>query len=214
MRNNNHMAKNAVTGAERRGIGFALMMVVTGLVGWFASFELLTEYLKTLENSEYDPNCNISVLVTCGPNMASDQGSLFGFPNPILGVSAFIIPIVLGVAILAGSRFPVWFWRLYQVGLLLGYIFVCWLQYQSIFNIHTLCPWCMVVWVIMIPLWWWSLARQMAVGHLGTSNRVKRAGKALLQWTWVIVVINYILVAAVSQFELNWLFTEFGIGSF
>lgn len=72
----------------------------------------------------------------------------------------------------------------------------------------------MVVWLIMIPLWWGSLARQMAVGNLGGSPGVQRAGKALQQWTWVIVALNYILVAAVSQFELNWLFTEFGIGSF
>src|SRR5690625_2916811 len=128
-------------------VRMGLFSIVLGIVGWVASFQLLTEYIRVLQEPEYTPNCNISLLVTCGPNMASWQGSILGFPNPIIGVAAFMAPIIVGVAMLAGSTFPVWFWRLYQLGLLGGVVFVHWLAYQSIFALGTLCPWCMVVWL-------------------------------------------------------------------
>ena len=40
-------------------------------------------------------------------NLESWQGSLFGFPNPILGLTGWMAPIVVGFAILAGAGFPV-----------------------------------------------------------------------------------------------------------
>lgn len=193
-------------------IAFGLFTVILGIIGWFASFELLTEYVRVLKEPEYNPNCNISVLVTCGPNMGSWQGSLFGFPNAVLGVSAFMAPIIIGVTMIAGVKLPVWFWRIYQLGLFGGIVFIHWLAYQSIFNLGTLCPWCMVVWSVMIPLWWSTLFTHAARGDLGASRGLRRFGESGVQWAWVVITINIILIAAIAQFRLNWLLTEFGIG--
>ncbi len=191
-----------------RPYAFAILSIVLGAVGWFASFELLTEYIKTLSDATHVPNCNISLLVTCGPNMGSWQGSIFGFSNTIIGVSAFVAPIAVGVALLAGARFSAWFWGLYQIGLLGGFVLVCWLQYQSIFALGTLCPWCMVAWTVMIPLWWSGLIRPFATGDIAVGSAARRAFSALYSWVWVIVLVNYFVIAAVAQFQLNW-FAEF-----
>ena len=191
-----------------RPIGFGIFTLVAGLVGWFASFELLTEFIQTLRDPEYIPNCNVSILVTCGPNMDSWQGSLLGFSNTIIGVTTFVVPIVIGVALLAGVRFPVWFWRLYLIGLLLGFTFVTWLQYQSIFSLGTLCPWCMVVWTAMIPLWWITFFRSFALGDATRSVRVQKSFQTLYQWTWVVIFVNFVVIATVAQLILNW-FREF-----
>lgn len=196
----------ALTAARSRG--FAVFSIVLGAVGWFASFELITEYLKVLKNPEYVPNCAVSILVTCGPNMGSWQGSVLGFSNTIIGVSAFVAPIAVGVALLAGARFAPWFWGLYQVGLLGGFVLVCWLQYQSIFNIGTLCPWCMVVWAVMIPLWWSGLVRPYALGDIPVSGRWRSLARSAYSWVWVVVVVNVLVVATVAQIQLNW-FAEF-----
>lgn len=211
---NKVMSKNNPAQVSDRNLVFGVFSILTGVIGWFASFKLLTEYLKTLIEPAYSPDCNISVLVTCGPNMMSEQGSLFGFPNAILGVSVFIIPIIIGVALIGGAKFPVWFWRLYVLGLAGGFVFAGWLQFQSIYNLNTLCPWCMVVWLVIIPLWWTTLLRSWSRGQLGRSQTFRSLGSSLYQWTWVIVVVNYLLVTAAAQFQLNWLFTEFGIGSY
>lgn len=188
-----------------RQIGFAVFSIVLGAIGWFAAFELLTEYIKTLQNPNYVPNCSVSLLVTCGPNMGSWQGSLFGFSNTIIGVSAFVAPIAVGVALLAGARFSRWFWTIYQIGLFGGFIFICWLATQSIFVLGTLCPWCMVVWAVMIPLFWTTLLRPYAVGDIPLQERTAEKFRTLYSWSWVIVLLCYVIIAAVAQFQLNWL---------
>ncbi|MBL5975445.1 MAG: vitamin K epoxide reductase family protein [Candidatus Leucobacter sulfamidivorax] len=199
------------TSRPGRRIAFAIFSIVAGVVGWIASFELLTEYIKVLRDPDYVPNCSVSILVTCGPNMDSWQGSLFGFSNTIIGVSAFVAPIAVGVALLAGARFRAWFWWLYQLGLLGGFVFVCWLQYQSIFSLGTLCPWCMVAWAVMIPLWWFSLGWPYASGEIPLSESARSRWRGLAAWAWVIVLVNVLVVAAVAQFQLNW-FAEFARG--
>ncbi|MFC5338132.1 vitamin K epoxide reductase family protein [Leucobacter denitrificans] len=195
--------------APSKSTGFALFSILLGAVGLFAAFELATEYIKTLKNSDYVPNCEVSVLVTCGPNMDSWQGSLFGFSNTILGLVALVAPIAVGVALLAGARFAAWFWWIYRAGLLLGVIFIFWLAYQSIFGLGTLCPWCMVVWTVMIPLFFGTAFRPEAKGYVPASPAVQRAFTSLNSWAWVLVLLAYILIAAVAQFQLNW-FAEFG----
>lgn len=195
-------------GTRKTPYAFAIFNIVAGLIGWFASFELLTEYLHTLQEPGYTPNCAFSVLVTCGPNMGSWQGSLFGFSNTIIGASGFVAPIAVGVALLAGARFKAWFWMLYQVGLLGGFLFVCWLQYQSIFVIGTLCPWCMVAWAVMIPLWWIGITHPYANGHVALSRAGSTVARAFSSWIWVVIVVNVLLIAAIAQFQLDW-FAEF-----
>lgn len=196
------------TRSPRARSAFALFSIAAGLIGWFASFELLTEFIKTLKDGDYVPNCSVSILVTCGPNMDSWQGSLLGFSNPILGLAAFAAPIAVGVALLAGATFKAWFWWLYQAGLLLGFVFVCWLQYQSIFDLHTLCPWCMVVWAVMIPLWWISLAWPYSSGEVPLRSGRQKGARTFASWVWVVILVNLLVVAAVAQFQLDW-FAEF-----
>lgn len=185
--------------------GFAITTIILGAIGLFASFELATEYIKTLQQTDYIPNCELSVLVTCGPNMDSPQGSLFGFSNTILGLMGFIAPIAVGVAMLAGARFSAWFWWLYRAGLALATVFVFWLFYQSVFNLGTLCPWCMVVWSMTIPLFFFTAFRPEANGYYNASPRVAKAFAAINSWAWVLVLISYLIIAAVAQFQLNWL---------
>ena len=193
---------------SRRPVAFAVFTILAGAVGLFASFQLLTEYVKTLASPDYVPNCSISPLVTCGPNMDSWQGSLFGFSNTIIGVAAFVVPIVIGVALLAGARFDAWLWWGYLAGLFGGFAFVCWLAFQSIFRLGTLCPWCMVVWSAMIPLWWVTFFRAPAQGDAAASPAVQRAFIALRSWAWVFIVVTIVLIAAVAQLQLDW-FAEF-----
>jgi uncharacterized membrane protein len=86
--------------------------------------------------------------------MLTEQAKLFGFPNPLIGIAAFMAPIIVGFAILAGAKFKIWFWRLYLVGVSLGFIFAFWLFTQSTFVIHALCIYCMAAWIGMIPIFW------------------------------------------------------------
>jgi len=190
--------------ARMRSYGFATFSVIAGIIGWFASFQLLTERLKFLANPDYVPNCDLSVLVTCGPNISSWQGSLLGFTNTALGVTLFVVPIVVGFALLARARFDGWWWMLYQLGNFLGYIFITWLFAQSVYVLGTLCPWCIVIWLVMIPLWWVNVLRPFALGDIPLPERGRAAFSKLYAWTWIIVLANYVVLATLSQLQLDW----------
>lgn len=196
---------STLTRATPRSLAFAIFTIVAGAIGWFASFELLTEYVKTLKDPSYIPNCAVSVLVTCGPNMDSWQGSILGFSNTIIGVAAFTAPIFVGVSLLAGVRFPNWFWTVYRLGLGAGFVFICWLAYQSVFSLGTLCPWCMVVWTVMIPLFWFTLFAPPEHWSANGSGSVRGARATLHSWMWVVVLVCYLLIAFIAQLQLNWL---------
>lgn len=193
---------SAVLFPTKRSTGFALLLVFAGLVGWFASFQLLVEKIETLIDPTHIPSCNISPLVSCGPNMNSEQGSVLGFPNPILGVAGFMAPIVVGFALLAGARFARWFWGLFTLGMAAAFAFGCWLVVQSIYVLGTLCPYCMVVWLVTIPLFWYLL---IATGAMGVWGRgaVKRVARSALPWTWLLAVLCYVVIAAMAQLRLD-----------
>ncbi len=186
---------------------FALGTILAGLIGWFASFELLTERITLLTNPQYQPNCNISVLISCSKNMNSPEGSVFGFSNPIIGVACYVAPIAVGVAILAGARFAAWFWWLYLAGLTFAIGFVAWLITQSVFALFTLCPWCMVCWLVTIPLFLLTLFTALKLGVFGSSSTATSLGAQLLSWGWLIVCCCYLTVAILAQVRLDW-FTE------
>lgn len=136
------------------GKRFALTLIWTGILGWIAAFALVLERIHLAENKNATLSCDINPWISCAKVMLEPQAKLFGFPNAIIGVAAFAVPIVLGFAILAGAQFKRWFWRGFTIGVSLGFIFVVWLFIQTNYVIHALCPYCMLAWAAMIPLFW------------------------------------------------------------
>lgn len=182
---------------------YPVFTLLFAAIGWFASWELATEYVKKLKNPEYVTNCEFSLIVTCSPNMESWQGSVFGFSNTFLGLTMFVAPIALAVALFAGARFRPWFWWLYLAGLTFGFGFIFWLSWQSVFVIGTLCPWCMVVWAVMILLFWTGIAYTTKNQLLGVNT--KKIGQFFSNWSWVLIILSYALIATYAQIALDWI---------
>lgn len=185
----------------RSPIALAIFLIIAGVLGWWASFSLTVDKFLLLVNPEADLDCNFSVLVQCGKNLDSWQGAVFGFPNPILGLGGFVAPIAVGVALLAGARFANWFWIAFNVGLAGALAFVIWLISQSIFVLGTLCPWCMLVWSVTIPLFWIVTARNLAEGAFG--GRVAGFGRVLRSWAIPVTIVCYAVVALIAQLRLD-----------
>jgi len=190
---------DAVT--ARRPIAFAVFLIVVGALGWWAAFSLTVDKILLLENPDADLDCNFSVIVQCGKNLGSWQGSVFGFPNPLIGLGGFVAPIAVGVGLLAGARFARWFWIAFNVGIAGALAFVIWLISQSIFVLGTLCPWCMLVWSVTIPLFWIVTARNLADGVFGP--RLVGLGRFLRSWAIPIVIVCYAVVALIAQLQLE-----------
>lgn len=189
--------------SPKRPITFAVLLILLGAIGWFAAFTLTVDKFEALENPGAALGCDFSLLVQCSANLDSWQGSLFGFPNPILGLAGWIAPIAVGVALLAGARFDRWFWIAFNVGVVAALGFVIWLISQSIFVLGTLCPWCMLTWSVTIPLFWLVTLRNLREGALPASERIRRISGAAYGWIPFLTVVCYLAIAIIAQLRLD-----------
>ena len=160
----------------------AILFIVLGAVGLHAAFALTLEKIETLVNPTAALSCDFSILVQCGANLSSAQGAVFGFPNPLIGLMAWPVVILIGVAMLAGARFARWFWIGFNVGIVGALCFVIWLISQSIFVLGTLCPYCMETWAVVIPLFWLVTLFNLREGHIPVSAAVRRFATSAYGW--------------------------------
>lgn len=188
---------------DARPKGLAIFLILAGSIGWFAAFALTLDKFQLLEDPDAQLGCNFSLLVQCGRNLESWQGSVLGFPNPILGLGGWIAPIAVGVAILAGARFARWFWVAFNIGLLGAMVFVIWLISQSIFVLGTLCPWCMVTWSVTIPSFILVTAFNLKHGIVPASPAVRRIAGVVTSWIVVVTLACYLVVAIIAQLRLD-----------
>ena len=192
-----------MTEQRKRPVVFALWLIVAGVVGWWAAFELTVEKFHVLENPDAILGCDFSVLVQCKANLEAWQGSVFGFPNPLIGLAGWVAPIIVGGALLAGARFARWFWLLFGLGMTGAFAFVCWLISQSIFVLGTLCPWCMVTWAVTIPTFIATVIHLFRNSTLSPSPAVQERADRLMGWTPLLTVVAFAIVAVLAQLRLD-----------
>jgi uncharacterized membrane protein len=180
-----------------------ILLIVTGAIGWFAAFRLTVDKLQLLVHPAARLDCNFSVLVQCERNLESWQGSLFGFPNPLLGLGGFVAPIAVGVAMLAGAHFARWFWIAFNVGVAGAMTLVIWLMSQSIFQLGTLCPYCLLTWSVVIPIFLALTTRNAREGIFG--HVLRRPGNAFTRWLVTADIVAYLIVGVIAQLRLDWI---------
>ena len=180
----------------------AVLLIVTGALGLLASLVLSIDKVQQLQDKiagkESVFACDFSAWVSCSSVMSSRQSEAFGFPNSFIGVTGFAVVLTLGVLWLGGTQVEGWIWGGLQVGTVFGIAFVTWLQVQSIYWIGALCPYCMVVWAVMIPLF---------VGVTRHSLRLVAPEAAITRlvanWTALIVALWYVAILAAIWFEFG-----------
>lgn len=167
------------------------LLVIGGILGFVAAFVLTVERIELLKNPAYVPSCSISPILSCGSVMTKPQAAVLGFPNPLLGIAGFAIVVTIGMALLAGARLPRWFWLGLQAGATIGVGFIHWLIVQSLYSIGALCPYCMVVWVVTIPIFWYvtlyNLRRQRWA-------RVLSENHAVVLTVWLLGILGLIVL--------------------
>ena len=169
----------------------AWWVLIAGVVGLVASMALTIEKFKILLDPHYVPPCNVNPIVSCGSVMTTPQASLLGFPNPLLGIIGFTVVTVTGVLAVAKVPLPQWYWIGLTVGTLIGATLVHWLIFQSLYRIGALCPYCMVVWAVTIPL----LVVLVSIVFRPTLERGDSAiARVLYQWRWSIVTLWFTAV--------------------
>ncbi|MFM7014559.1 MAG: vitamin K epoxide reductase family protein [Actinomycetota bacterium] len=196
--------------SETRLIGapksLAWMLIIGGIVGWAAAFVLTLERINVAANPDAVLSCDINPFISCKSVMLTWQAKLFGFPNPLIGIAAFMAPIVVGFALLSGAKFARWFWQLFTIGMGLGFIFVLWLFDQAVFDIGVLCPYCMVAWAGMIPMFWQVALYGASEGVIPVPIKSVNFFVAAYDWHWLVSLVTAlgILIAIIWRFWDLW----------
>jgi uncharacterized membrane protein len=198
-------SKNALT-LERT---WPYILTIGGLIGFVAAFVLTVEKIELFKNPNYVPTCNLSPLLSCGSVMKTHQAAAFGFPNSLIGMMGFAVVTTIGMILLAGvdaSKVKRWFWLGLQAGTIFGIGFVTWLQYQSIFTIKALCPYCMVVWTVMIPIFLYTTLYNLRTGVIPTPGSLKKFVAFLQRHHGDILVVWYglIIFIILNHFWYYW----------
>ncbi|MFF2523807.1 vitamin K epoxide reductase family protein [Streptomyces liangshanensis] len=176
------------TGLSPNGVrAFALMLVITGAMGTLAAWVITLDKFKLLEDPNFTPGCSLNPVVSCGNIMKSEQASVFGFPNPMLGLATYPVVIGIGVALLAGARYHRWFWLGLNAGALFGVAFCTWLQFESLYRINSLCLWCCLAWVGTIVMFWYVTSHNLRHGIIPAPAGLR---EALGEFTWVLPVLH------------------------
>lgn len=169
------------------------LLVVAGVVGLLAAGELAIEKFRLLENPLYVPACTLGEVVDCTSIMRSEQSEAFGFPNPFIGIAGFGGLLAIGLVLVTGGRLSRRFWIAVLAGLTFAVVFVHWLVFQTLYRIGALCPFCMAVWAVTIPAFWYvalHTLRPLADGS-GPGPRVVRAASCnhgVIATAWVLLI--------------------------
>jgi len=187
--------------SQKRPVVLAVSLIVFGVIGWIAAFALTVEKFELLKNPGTVLSCDYGFLVQCSKNLESAQGSLLCFPNPILGLTGWTAVIVVGAALLSGARFANWFWVLFNIGTALAFALIVFLIVTSIYFLGTLCPWCMVTWIVTIPTFLAVTLRNLST--IPRTGALKRFAQGAYGWVAGASIILYIVIAALAQLQLN-----------
>src|SRR5699024_12298505 len=121
------------------------------------------------------------------------------FPLPVVGLIGVRLPVAVRVVGGFGVLLP----RSVLVGvplcLALATGMVPSFAFPSLVSIHMLCPWCMVVWAVTIPMFWYTALFVLA--ELTPARWVR----VLQSWHLVPVVVWYLAVAGL----ILWAFWDF-----
>ena len=173
------------------------ILVVCGTIALACALIIMYDKVELLKDPNFSPGCNLNPVISCGSIMESKQANAFGFPNPFIGMVGFSIVIATGMAIFAGAtKLKRWYWLGLQAGVIFGVLFIHWLFFQSVWRINALCPYCMVVWIMTITLFWYVTLYNIQTGVIKLRGFAQKIGFFARRHHLDIFVLWLLIIAA------------------
>lgn len=173
---------------------FPWLLVVVGVLGLLASFMISLEKIAILKDPAHQALCSINPVFSCNSIIKSDQASVFGFPNPFIGLIAYAMLLTTGIGMLAGATFKRWYWKAFMLGPLGGLLFVHWLIHESLYDIGALCLYCMLAWSVTIPAFVYTLLWNLREGNIVPPKALRGAARFFDRHHFDILVVWYLLI--------------------
>jgi uncharacterized membrane protein len=178
-------------------------MLVSSTLSLVASLVLSYDAIKLAESPNSALSCDINAVVSCGKVAKSWQSTLLGFPNSFIGLMLEPVVITVAIAGLSLVAFPKNFMRVAHVGYGLGLLFALWLLSQSLFVIHALCPWCLLVTISTVTVFSTITRIMIMENHWSFSSERHRKLVELLDRGWgrVLYTLTYAVLILAIYFK-------------
>lgn len=203
--NMNIRGKKKPAGIKQRTLSTVLpyLLLILGGIGLLASFTLTYDKIQVLQDPGYSPTCSINPILSCGSVMNTEQSSLLGVPGSIFGIIGYTALVTIAVSMIAGGSFKRWLWVGMQIAATIGVGYMHYLFFQGVFRIGAICPYCFVVWMVTIPIFWYITLYNLRQRHIVIKDSIatflqKHHGDILL--VWYLLIFGILL----NQFWFYW----------
>lgn len=183
---------------------FAYLLTTLSSIGLASSTTLILEKIELLKDPNHLTSCSINPVLSCGKIITSSEASVFGPPNPMLGVFGFSILFAVGYSLLTTEIKEKWWWKTLILFEVLGLIFCFWLAHEAIFEIKFLCAYCMVVWVATASLLLLTMRQVFLKKYLSLKSKLWE--KIFVNYWWTILLLYLLLhlILILNRFWYYW----------
>lgn len=168
----------------------SLIIIFFSITGFLSSMVLQIEKIHLLENPDIKLSCSINTTFNCASVMKSWQSEIFGFSNPLLGIAGYSITGVIGFYFLLHKKNI----RLFKFGLFFGgigaFIFSYWLLYQSVFVIHSICPYCLISCISATNIFVSSFYLALKENYFSLKGKLYNVFVSKLDKGWIILPVS------------------------
>lgn len=149
-------------------------MLIGSILSLIAAFVLSVEAFHLAKNPDASLSCSVNVVLNCATVAKHPSAEMLGFPNSFFGMIAEPVVITVAIAGLAGIKFPRRFMQWAQAGYTIGLAYALYLFGVSFFIIQALCPWCLLVTLTTILVWFSITRYNIREKNLPLSKSVQR----------------------------------------
>lgn len=166
----------------------AVFLLIFSLVGIAASFIITWEKIELLKDPNHVTSCSINPLLSCQNVMQSPQASVFGFPNPFLGLIGFSMIFAFAFIGLFVKKFHAVLYFLLLGGLTFAVGFSTWLFHEAVFEIAAICVYCVAVWLCSYIMF--ADVLLLLIGS--ATNKPTIAG-----WGWIVGLAGWLILVLI-----------------
>jgi len=176
---------------------YAWALAVGGTLGLIAMTWQASERIHMLKNPGVSLNCNLNPIVDCGGVLGNKLAAVLGFPNAFLGMIFFAILATSGLMLLSGGTFQKWYRHFVMVVASILMMFSVWFFGVSVYIIGKICIFCVVGWIVSVPIFWYSLIYFLQNTQKKHSETTNKTTAFLSRHHIDIVVVTYVLMAII-----------------
>lgn len=136
---------------------YSWILTVGGAAGLIAMTWQASERIRMLKNPGGILSCNLNPIIDCGAVLDNRLAALFGFPNAFIGMGIFAMLTLAGLLLMTGNK-PNRSFKHIMFGLsMVLLLFSAWFFSVSLYVIGKICIFCIVGWVVAVPIFLYSL---------------------------------------------------------